>query len=102
MPPGVGAGRARCPRYARFAPHCPFRLSNPSRKVSREQSPMSHADPKSYDELVAAFRWDLPRRYNIGADVCDRWARSEPSRLAIIEVMADGAKREVSFGELLA
>ena len=54
----------------------------------------------SYDELVAQFRWNIPERYNIGTDVCDRWARAEPSRLAIIEARADGTTRDVSFGDL--
>ena len=56
----------------------------------------------SYDELVAQFRWNIPQRYNIGTDICDRWARLEPSRLAIVEVRADGTTRDVSFGDLYA
>ena len=56
----------------------------------------------SYDELVANFRWNIPERYNIGTDVCDRWARAEPSRLAIIEARADGTTKDVSFGDLFA
>ena len=32
-----------------------------------------------YDRLVAAFRWRIPQRYNIGVDVCDRWAAREPA-----------------------
>ncbi|MBV9753739.1 MAG: acyl-CoA synthetase [Hyphomicrobiales bacterium] len=55
----------------------------------------------SYDELVAQFRWDIPERYNIGADVCDRWALAEPSRPAIIEARADGTTKTVTFGDLL-
>ena len=37
-----------------------------------------------------AFEWRIPARYNIGADVCDRWAAAEPTRPAIVEVRADG------------
>ena len=29
----------------------------------------------SYDELRAAHRWDVPARYNIAADVCDKHPR---------------------------
>ena len=29
----------------------------------------------SYEEAVAAHRWDVPERYNIAADVCDRHPR---------------------------
>lgn len=31
---------------------------------------------KDYDSVVAAFRWRVPRRYNIAVDVCDRHAAS--------------------------
>ena len=48
----------------------------------------------------AAFRWQIPARYNIGADVCDRWADAEPDRLALIDVTDAGAAREVTFGDL--
>ena len=27
-----------------------------------------------YDALCRAFRWQVPAQYNIGVDVCDRWA----------------------------
>ncbi|MFI5013322.1 MAG: acyl-CoA synthetase [Hyphomicrobiales bacterium] len=67
-------------------------------KTEREAFP----DPPSYEQLVAEFRWKIPERYNIGVDVCDRWARSEPGRLAIIEAHADGSTKLVSFGELFA
>ena len=26
----------------------------------------------SYEEMVAQHRWDVPERYNIAADVCDK------------------------------
>ena len=38
---------------------------------------------ESYDALCAKFRWRIPARYNIGVDVCDKWA-GEPDRLALI------------------
>ncbi len=38
---------------------------------------------ESYEELCAKFRWRIPARYNIGVDVCDKWARG-PDRLALI------------------
>jgi acetyl-CoA synthetase len=56
----------------------------------------------SYDELCAAFRWDVPARYNIGVDVCDRWAARQPERTALIQVAEDGPAREVSYGDLRA
>jgi acetyl-CoA synthetase len=55
---------------------------------------------RDYDALYHSFRWQVPARYNIGADVCDRWAAAEPGRLAILEVRPDGAVAEVSYGAL--
>ena len=46
------------------------------------------------------FAWEIPERYNIGRDVCDRWAEVDPDRLAILEVAESGGSRQVSFGEL--
>jgi acetyl-CoA synthetase len=56
----------------------------------------------SYEEVRARFRWDIPERYNIGVDVCDRWAEREPGRTALILAEAGGAARNVSYGELKA
>jgi len=53
-----------------------------------------------YEELCRRFRWQVPDRYNIGVDVCDRWARTDPGRLAILHVRPDGRTEEVSFGWL--
>ena len=55
---------------------------------------------KDFDALAGAFRWDIPRRYNIGVDVCDRWAAIDPQRLAILHVQADGRVDEISYGRL--
>ena len=52
-----------------------------------------------YDGLVAGFSWEIPERYNIAADVCDRWALAEPERAAILEI-ADGRAESVSYGRL--
>ena len=53
-----------------------------------------------YDALCRAFRWQVPAHYNIGVDVCDRWAASEPGRIAIFHVGANGAVQEISYGAL--
>ena len=55
---------------------------------------------RSYDELYRDFRWRIPPDYNIGVDVCDRWAQADPARLAIVHVRADGRVDEVGFGAL--
>ena len=39
--------------------------------------------PNNYDDIYRQFRWHVPARFNIGVDICDRWAVSEPDRLAI-------------------
>jgi acetyl-CoA synthetase len=54
----------------------------------------------TYDDVYRQFRWDVPARYNIGVDVCDRWAQSEPDRLAILHVHADGRQDAVSYAAL--
>ena len=53
-----------------------------------------------YDSLVAAFRWRIPERYNIGVDVCDRWAAAEPGRAAILEIGPDGRVATLTYGAL--
>ncbi|OOY27965.1 AMP-dependent synthetase [Thioclava sp. L04-15] len=59
---------------------------------------------KDYAATRAAFRWEIPERYNIGVDVCDKWAAADPDRIALIEVEEDGygAVRETTFAELRA
>ncbi len=55
-----------------------------------------------YDTLYRSFRWDLPARYNIGVDCCDKWAAREPDRLALIHLKGDGTTDDYSFGRLKA
>jgi acetyl-CoA synthetase len=52
-----------------------------------------------YAGLVAGFAWDIPERFNIGVDVCDRWAAREPGRVAIQEVVGSRVS-EITFGDL--
>ncbi len=54
----------------------------------------------NYDDIYRQFRWNIPARYNIGVDVCDRWAEAEPGRLAILHVLADGREHAISYGWL--
>ena len=39
---------------------------------------------KNYKELADQFNWHIPEYYNIGVDVCDKWADTDPKRLALI------------------
>ena len=52
-----------------------------------------------YRQARDAFRWQVPARFNIGVDACDRWASGD-SRLALIYEGADGTVRRLSFDEL--
>ncbi len=52
---------------------------------------------ESYEEAVDRHRWEVPARYNIAADVCDR---HPPDKLAMIHEDFRGNQREVRWGEL--
>ena len=59
--------------------------------------------PQKKDTIAAtrtAFRWDIPARYNIGVDVCDRVAAIDPDALAILDVAVDGTAKKCSFAAL--
>ncbi len=53
----------------------------------------------TYDEVYRNFRWRIPERYNIAADVCDRHAR-DPDRLALIYVDPQGREERYTFERL--
>ncbi len=52
---------------------------------------------RSYEELCASHVWEVPARYNIAADVCDRHPRDKQ---AMIWESFDGSLRELDWGEL--
>ncbi|HEY2601472.1 MAG TPA: hypothetical protein VGI67_07955, partial [Thermoleophilaceae bacterium] len=51
----------------------------------------------SHDEMRAQHRWEVPERYNIAADVCDK---HPADKLAMIWEDWRGNERQVTFGEL--
>src|SRR3954469_17591154 len=51
----------------------------------------------TYDDMRAAHRWDVPPRYNIAADVCDKHPRD---KLAMVWEDWQGSERNVAWGEL--
>ena len=51
---------------------------------------------RSYEELVRQFRWQVPAAFNIGVEVCDRWAERDPGKLALVAVSQDGRAQDVS------
>ncbi|MEQ9640812.1 MAG: AMP-binding protein [Alphaproteobacteria bacterium] len=60
-----------------------------------------HPKPAAtYEEVYSSFRWDIPERYNIAADVCDRHAATQPDALALIFEAADGQVTRYSFRDM--
>ena len=51
----------------------------------------------TYEEAVANHRWDVPDRYNIAQDVCDK---HPPDKLAMVWEDYRGNERRVNWGEL--
>jgi acetyl-CoA synthetase len=56
-----------------------------------------NADMSSYEEVCAEHAWNVPERYNIAADVCDKHPRE---KAAMVWERFDGARRDVTWGEL--
>jgi acetyl-CoA synthetase len=56
---------------------------------------------QTYDAVYRDFRWKIPKTYNIGVDVCDKWA-SGSKRLALIYVGPDEKEQRFSFQDLKA
>ena len=44
---------------------------------------------QTYDGVYNAFRWEVPEFYNIGVDICDKWA-AHKKRLALIYLDENG------------
>ena len=53
----------------------------------------------TYEQLYASFRWNIPARYNIAADVCDRHA-TDPSKIALIGEGADDNVWRLTFRDI--
>ena len=58
---------------------------------------MPEPQPRSYEEVCAAHRWQVPERYNIPEDV---GFKHPPDRLAMTFESHTGERRDVSWGEL--
>ena len=54
---------------------------------------------KSYNEVYNAFRWEIPQYYNIGVDICDKWAQ-KPDLLALIYENGKGRVEKYTFQDL--
>ena len=53
----------------------------------------------TYDDVYRSFRWCVPEYYNIGVDVCDKWAE-ERDRLALIYEDEEGKSEKFTFWAL--
>jgi acetyl-CoA synthetase len=58
---------------------------------------MGAAGQERYEQLSREHRWEVPERYNIAADVCDR---HPADALAMVHERHDGLVRELHWGEL--
>jgi acetyl-CoA synthetase len=55
------------------------------------------SDLDQYQRLCREHRWQVPARYNIAADVCDKHPRDKP---AMVWESFDGSRRTLAWGEL--
>jgi len=51
---------------------------------------------KTYAEVYDSFHWKVPEFYNIGVDICDKWA-TDPARLALIYENEAGKVENYTF-----
>ncbi|MDR3098973.1 MAG: acyl-CoA synthetase [Paraburkholderia sp.] len=56
---------------------------------------------QSWQSVTRAFRWQIPARYNIGVDACDKWADGS-GRLALVYEDAAGNAASYTFDDLKA
>ena len=54
---------------------------------------------KDYQTLCDTFQWEIPDQYNIGVDICDKWAH-QPDRLALIYEDDAGRTQRYTFLDL--
>jgi acetyl-CoA synthetase len=53
----------------------------------------------NYEEVCNNFKWEIPKYYNIGVDVCDKWA-VDKTRLALIYANPHGMEQKYTFRDL--
>ncbi|MCG6537341.1 MAG: AMP-binding protein, partial [Syntrophales bacterium LBB04] len=54
---------------------------------------------KTYHDVYGSFQWKVPKFYNIGVDVCDKWA-DQRYRLALIYEDEKGVVEKYTFWDL--
>jgi acetyl-CoA synthetase len=53
----------------------------------------------SYEAVRSRFNWAVPEFFNIGVDICDKWA-ADPARLALIHEKRDGSATRYTFADI--
>jgi len=53
----------------------------------------------TYEEVCNNFKWEIPKYYNIGVDVSDKWA-VDKTRLALIYIDPHGKEQKYTFQDL--
>src|SRR5262245_27869200 len=98
------ATRMRRPSTASTSPACSRSARLPPPRTGQAENAMAGTaqsyrrfHPAAYDEMVRTFRWEVPARYNIAADVLDK---HEPSRLAMLWEDWQGNERRLTFGDM--
>lgn len=54
----------------------------------------------NYEELISRFHWRIPERFNIAIAACDRWAKQDGRRVALLNRLPGGSVEPVTYGEL--
>jgi len=54
----------------------------------------------NYKSLYRSFSFVMPKQYNMGVDVCDKWYKKSPDKLAIIHKCDDGSIKNYSYADL--
>jgi acetyl-CoA synthetase len=54
---------------------------------------------ESYDAVRSRFNWTIPEFFNIGVDICDKWA-ADATRLALIHEQRDGSATRYTFADI--
>jgi len=54
---------------------------------------------KTYSQVYDTFKWEIPEFYNIGVDICDKWAQQR-YRLALIYQDERGQVQKYTFWDL--
>jgi acetyl-CoA synthetase len=62
--------------------------------------PKKDRSADTYEELVRNFSIEVPKEYNFGFDVIDRWAEKDRNKLGMIWVNQEGKEKKYSFRDL--